>query len=331
MLTRFFIVLALLIALCVGAVVHMTDVARGVVRAPLPALTSTEKDGAERLNLWVEGLSLKVGRRNVKRKGSMGTAIDMLMIELQNMSYHPVVDNWNTNGEPVANLVVELTGTSAKRDVIVVAAHYDSYRTSPSADASGSGTAVLLELLRRMKRDTFPRTVRVVFLANGEWPLRGTADSGAVRYAEAAKARGEHIVAALCMGPIGTFSDDPGSQAFPFPLSMAYPDTANFIAAFSDPKSRDLLENFSARWNTASRMPLVAGALPSWFPGGVLSDHDAFQAAGFPALVLTDTADSRFADIRGRYDTSSRLNYTRMSQVVSGLHEVLKQLAKPGA
>ena len=133
------------------------------------------------------------------------------------------------------------------------------------------------------------------------------------------------------MGPIGTFSDDPGSQAFPFPLSMAYPDTANFVAAFSDPKSRDLLENFSARWSTASRMPLVAGALPSWFPGGVFSDHDAFQAAGFPALVLTDTADSRFSDIRGRYDTSARLNYTRMSQVVSGLHEVLKQLAKPGA
>ncbi len=331
MLTRFLIVVVIFIALCTGAVVHLTNVSRGVVPGPLPALTNMEEDSAFRMNMWVEALALKIGQRNVRRKGSMATAADMLLAEIKSMGYSAQIDSWNSDDDLVANLIIELTGTSAKRDVIVIAAHYDSYRRSPSANASGSGTAVLLELLKRMNRQTLQRTLRVVFLANGEWTGAETEDSGAVRYAQAAQQRGDHIVATLCLGPIGIFSDDPGSQKFPFPLSMAYPDTANFVAAFSHPKSRDLLENFSTRWSRTSRIPLVAGTLPSWFPGGVAADHDAFQAAGFPALVISDTGGSRFSDIRGVYESSHRLNYERMAQVVSSLHEVVKQLAKPGA
>lgn len=331
MITRFLIVVVLLVALCVGAVVHLTDVSRGVVSEPLPKLTSLEEEGAFRMNMWVEGLALRIGQRNINRKGSVGTAIDMLNVELRSMGYRPQIDNFDASGEPVANLIVELPGTSVRRDVIVLAAHYDSYRRSPSANASASGTAVLLEILKRLNKQPLQRTVRVVFLANGEWPCGGTEDSGAVRYAQAAKEKGENIIAALCLGPIGIYSDEAGSQEFPFPLSMAYPDTANFVAAFSDPKARDLLEIFTQRWKSSSRVPIVAGSLPSWFPGGVAADHDAFQAAGFPALVLTDTADSRFSDLRSVYDASHRLNYERLSQVVSGLHEVLKQFAKPGA
>ena len=86
---------------------------------------------------------------------------------------------------------------------------------------------------------------------------------------------------------IGYYSDQPGSQRYPFPLSLFYPATGNFIAFVSKLGSRALLQR---RWQLppTCRVPVRGLAAPALIPGVDWSDHWSFWQEGYPALMVTE-------------------------------------------
>lgn len=310
------------------AVVQTTNVSSGsgsgLVQAPP---TQQELDLAAQLEQHVRDLALHVGRRNTSRNGTLKEAVEWLTWNIESLGYQPKLDEWSIDGQPCVNFEITFPGTGLPGETVVIGTHYDSYRNSPCAEASGTGTAALLVLLERLKGYTFERTTKFVFFTNGELPHRGTDDSGAVRYAKRAKESGEKIVAMVCVGPFGYFTAEEGSQGFIFPWNLAWPGTGDFVAIFGDPRSRDLVKKAANAWKQSSTLPLVAGAVPSWLPGMQVSDHDAFQAQGFPAVLVSDTGGARFEDIRSVYDQFNRMSYAPMARAVLHLEKFVKALA----
>jgi Zn-dependent M28 family amino/carboxypeptidase len=57
------------------------------------------------------------------------------------------------------------------------------------------------------------------------------------------------------------------------------------------------------------------------------SDHWAFWQAGFPAVMITDTAVFRSPHYHSGNDTPEKLDYDRFARVVEGVGRVIRDLA----
>jgi hypothetical protein len=66
-------------------------------------------------------------------------------------------------------------------------------------------------------------------------------------------------------------------------------------------------------------LPVVGGLLKRTAPGVrnfSRSDHVPFWEAGIPAIMVTDTANSRYADYHQPTDTHEKLDYDRVAAIV---------------
>jgi hypothetical protein len=78
----------------------------------------------------------------------------------------------------------------------------------------------------------------------------------------------------------------------------------------------------------ASSLPVYSINAPRFVPGVDFSDHRNYWAAGYPALMMTDTAFYRNPHYHTAHDTSATLDYTRMAMVVQGVYAVVLAFAQ---
>ncbi len=69
--------------------------------------------------------------------------------------------------------------------------------------------------------------------------------------------------------------------------------------------------------------------MPGRLPGVDWSDHWAFWQAGYPALMVTDTALFRYRHYHTEDDTPDKLDYEALARVVTGLAKVVEELVNP--
>jgi hypothetical protein len=135
----------------------------------------------------------------------------------------------------------------------------------------------------------------------------------------------------LSLETIGYYDERPGTQEYPLrPLALFYPDRGDFIAFVANLSSWPLLRRALRGFREASDMPAHGAALPAFVPGVGWSDHWAFWQAGFPALMVTDTAPYRYPHYHLPTDTPGRLDYSRMARVVEGLQGTVARLTGTG-
>jgi len=67
---------------------------------------------------------------------------------------------------------------------------------------------------------------------------------------------------------------------------------------------------------------------PTWMAGIDFSDHRSYWAAGYPAVMVTDTAFYRNDRYHTARDTPDTLDYGRMAEVVRGVHRAVLTLAR---
>jgi hypothetical protein len=67
---------------------------------------------------------------------------------------------------------------------------------------------------------------------------------------------------------------------------------------------------------------------PSFVPGVDFSDHLSYWRAGYPAVMITDTAFYRNPRYHSERDTPDTLDYARMAQVVDGLSAAVMREAR---
>jgi Zn-dependent M28 family amino/carboxypeptidase len=282
---------------------------------------------AARLRRHVEMLAGTIGERNIWRYAALQRAAEYVESQLGSSGLMPHRHTYEVSRVPVSNIDATLTGTTDAEDVIIVGAHYDTVTNCAGANDNGSGVAAVLELARRFAERRQRRTIRFAAFVNEEPPFFQTAQMGSVVYANAARVRRERIVAMLSLETMGYFSDERGSQQYPAPVASLYPDVGNFIGFVANLASARLLLKARRAFKRRTDLPLQSAAIPEGIAGAGWSDHWAFWRAGYPALMVTDTAPFRYPWYHTAEDTPDKLDYARLAQVVDGLEGVLEALA----
>jgi Zn-dependent M28 family amino/carboxypeptidase len=282
---------------------------------------------ADALRAHVQMLAGTIGERNVWRFDALRRAAAYIAERFASSGYAPVIQSYDVHKLPVENIEAVLPGTSDDAAIVVVGAHYDSVTDCPGANDNATGVAATLELARRFAAARRARTIRFVAFVNEEPPFFRTPLMGSVVYANAAKARGENVIAMLSLETMGYYSDARGSQLYPPPLNLVFPDTGNFIGFVSNLRSARLLRAARRAFKARTSFPIQSAPAPESLAGVGWSDQWAFWQAGYPAIMITDTAPYRYPWYHTAEDTTDKINFAKLAEVVDGLEHVIHVLA----
>ncbi|WP_157605543.1 M28 family peptidase [Schlesneria paludicola] len=295
----------------------------------LPEMSPAEVELSSSLRKSVEKLATEIGERNLRRYGSLKGAADWIEGSLKDCGYEIERQSYEVDGQVCDNLIFERVGSTLSKEIVIVTAHYDSVFRCPGANDNGSGTAALVDLAKRFAKCEPKRTLRLLFCVNEEPPMFQTDSMGSVVYARRCKERRENIEAVLSLETIGYYSDEEGSQQYPFPLGAVFPRTGNFIGFVGNIESGPLVHRVLSSFRKHAQFPSEATSLPGDMEGVGWSDQWAFWKFGYPGVMVTDTAPFRYPHYHKATDTPDKLDYDRMARVVTGLEKVITELINP--
>ncbi|MGR4068713.1 M28 family peptidase [Billgrantia sp. C5P2] len=282
----------------------------------------------ERLRSHVQALSQEIGERHYWRPEALQAAGDYIERSFQAAGHRPRRQAVPTGSRMFHNIEVVLPGGRLAEEVLVVGAHYDTVRGSPGADDNASGVAVLIELAHLLRDAELDRSLHLVAFVNEEIPFFGSEAMGSLRYVQQAGAEGRDIVGMISLEMLGYFSNEPGSQTYPFPLDRFYPDTGDFLAFVSNLESRRLLHRAIGAFRRHAEVPSEGVTAPPQLGDIRRSDHWAFWQKDIPAMMLTDTANFRNPYYHGPSDTHDRLDYTTMTRLTVALAATLEAMTQ---
>jgi Zn-dependent M28 family amino/carboxypeptidase len=270
-----------------------------------------------------------IGERNLWSYGALERAAQYISTQLTTSGYTARRQTFDLAKLPLSNVEAVLEGTARAAEIVIIGAHYDTVAGCPGANDNASGVAAVLELAQRFSGQSQPRTIRFVAFVNEEPPFFQTAHMGSAVYANAARSRGDRVAGMLSLETMGYYSEEKGSQRYPAAIAGLYPDVGNFIGFVSNLASVRLLLRARRAFRRRTSFPLQSAAVPAAIPGVGWSDHWAFWQAGYPAMMVTDTAPFRYPWYHTAEDTPDKLDYDRLAHVVDGLEAVVESIAVP--
>lgn len=229
------------------------------------------------------------------------------------------------------NIEVEFLGKVYSDEIILVGAHYDSVFGSPGANDNATGAAALLEMGKILSGKKLKRTIRLVAFVNEEPPFFKTQNMGSYVYAQRSWQRKENILGMISLETLGYYSDQKGSQKYPFPLGLFKPDKGNFVAFVSNIHSKPLLNKIVTQFRDHAEFPSDGVAVPQIITGIDWSDQWSFWKFNYPAIMVTDTAIFRYPYYHSLEDTVDKIHYDRLARVVLGISKVIEGLANEQA
>lgn len=209
---------------------------------------------------------------------------------------------------------------------LIIAAHYDTVSGSPGADDNASGLAVMLEVARGLRDVPLAREVRFIGFCLEEYDLLGS-----LAYVSELRAGHEGILGAIVLECVGFTRTDPGSQLAPAGLPIPVPPSGDFLAIVGNAASAALAGSVERSANR--RVPdlktvsLIVPGQGEPFPDTRRSDHAAFWCYGYPAVMLTDTANFRNPHYHRASDTLDTLDLSFISRVAEALLAAALSLA----
>jgi hypothetical protein len=234
---------------------------------------------------------------------------------------------FQVDGKNYRNVIADFGPDTPER--IVVGAHYDSAGPMPAADDNASGVAGLIELGYLLGQTPLTLRVELVAYTLEEPPYFRTAEMGSAHHAQALKAAGIKVRAMMSLEMIGYFDDQPGSQQFPSVVfTPFYPSSGNFVSVVGSLTQGLQARRVKSAMRAATPLPVYSVSAPAFIPGVDFSDHLSYWNAGYPAIMITDTAFYRNHAYHTAQDTPDRLNYARMAMVVQGVFAAVQELSK---
>jgi len=296
----------------------------------LPPLTPEEGTLAAALKKHIEAIAAR--EHNIAHYDELEKAALYIEATLGSYGYAVNRQSFVADGKTVRNIdvIIEPQSGVAAPDVLVVGAHYDSAATAPGANDNGTGTAAVIELARLLGdlKGKTPRRIRLVLFVNEEPPYFQTADMGSLHYARALAEQKERVVAMYSLETLGFYSSAPGSQQYPPPFGMMFPDRGDFVAFVAMLASRPLLRQTIGSFRSHTAFPTIGGVAPGSVPGIDWSDHWAFAEYGFPAVMITDTAYFRYPYYHQPTDTPDKVDMDKLARVVKGIERVIRDAAR---
>ncbi|MEK0179028.1 MAG: M20/M25/M40 family metallo-hydrolase [Oscillatoriales cyanobacterium] len=206
---------------------------------------------------------------------------------------------------------------------IVIGAHYDTVPGTPGADDNATGVAVLLELAAEFASNPLKYPVKLVAFDMEESGYFGSKD-----YADKLKAQKQSLRLMISLEMLGYCNHNPNSQKYPTGLKYFYPNSGNFIALIGNLRTVPDLINLSDKIRKS-------GQLCEWLPvpnRGLIvpdtrrSDHAPFWDNGYPAIMVTDTANMRNPHYHQASDRIETLDLDFLAGVCGGLIEAIRHL-----
>lgn len=297
-----------------------------VYQGARPALGREELRYKLILEKHIRALSVDIGERSLKSPEKLEQAADYIWNSFAQLGYEVREQEFAVDGKILRNLEAIVPGTQKPEKILVLGAHYDTVPGTPGADDNASGIAALLALAETFKSHELPLTLRFVAFSNEETYNYET--MGSYAYAKRCRENNDEIVGMISLEMLGSFSQEEGSQNYPFPFSLFYPSTGDFIAFVGNSLSRDFLWRTVKAFRGLASFPAYGCAAPDWVSDASRSDHLSFWKFGYPALMVTDTSNFRYEHYHKLDDTIDKLDLDAMSLVVAGLSQTIKALAR---
>jgi hypothetical protein len=180
-----------------------------------------------------------------------------------------------------ANIVVPLHGAETR---MVLCAHYDTVYNTPGAYDNSAGTAVLMEIARRLRAARFLKGLDIIFMDGEEFNLLGST------YLAGTQSKGVEIV-----------------------LNIDGVGRGDLLEVWAGPESLERrLHDY------LDRLPEIRSSLyinPP--PPG--SDHAPYYARGIPSCMLTFNDQGTLHSVDDIYDSGKLNNMALMVRLVEGL------------
>jgi hypothetical protein len=328
------LVLAIVAAAVYGAVFYLTGMPGRSHRGPLPPLTAEEQALVPLLERHIAAIASR--EHNVAHYDELEKSARYIETALEAYGYavnRQVFDADDVRSGPrsVRNIevVIEPRDPGPATETLVVGAHYDSAIGAVGANDNGTGVAAVIELARLLGdlKGTTTRRIRLALFVNEEMPYFRTPEMGSWQYAAALAARNERVVAMYSLETIGWYASEPGSQRYPFPFGLLFPDRGDFLAFVGMLDARPLLRASIGSFRAHTKFPTIGGVAPAFIPGIDFSDHWAFTDHGFPAIMLTDTAPYRYPHYHTLRDTPDKVDADKLARVVKGIERMVRDAA----
>ncbi|TKS63024.1 MAG: hypothetical protein EWM73_01880 [Nitrospira sp.] len=244
---------------------------------------------------------------------------------------------WTTSGQLVSawgkvyhNVVAtkypDWPGQGEELPPLLIGAHYDTVSGSPGADDNASGLVVLLEVASRLRAWPLARPVWLVAFCLEEQDRLGSQ-----AFASRLQAERRALAGAIILECVGFARSEAGTQQIPPGIPIAVPTQGDFLAIVGNEASRSLvtqLEQETLR-HAAQLKPLslVVPGRGEAMPQTRRSDHASFWDAGYPAVMLTDTANFRNPHYHRATDTVDTLNLEFLFNVAATVTATAIQIA----
>jgi aminopeptidase YwaD len=230
---------------------------------------------------------------------------------------------FKVNGHTHQNWILNLNGQQPHRPLVLIGAHYDSVPGSPGADDNATGVAVLLEIAKALTEVPPRSPVRLVAFDLEEYGL-----SGSRGYAQHLHQQSTPLRLMLSLEMLGYCCHTPHSQRYPAGLQYFYPNQGNFIALIGQGQS---IPDMVRLWAGFRKVGLRSQWLPIIQQGRIVpdtrrSDHAPFWDLGYPAIMVTDTADLRNPHYHQTTDTLDTLDLEFLTKVCQGLIHSIRHL-----
>lgn len=282
-----------------------------------------------RLRQHVEKIALQIGERSPKHPERIEFCANYIAAQFALLGLSVSSQEFEFAGLTMSNIIAEVRGSTHPGEVVVIGAHYDSI--GPGANDNASGISGLIEIARHFAKLPYKnrpkRTIRFVAFANEEDSGEAWQNMGSYHYARLCKARRENIVGMISLEMLGCFLHEPGSQKYPFPFNLFYPNTGNFIGFVANRASLAFVQDVIGKFREVAQFPSEGVAAPEIFADISRSDHWSFWQFDYPALMVTDTSNFRFQHLHLDSDTPDKVDFDSMTRIVDAMMEVVAYLA----
>jgi aminopeptidase YwaD len=228
-------------------------------------------------------------------------------------------------GRTYRNVIATAPPISAHDELppLILGAHFDTVEGSPGADDNASALAVILHVARQVRGMTLIRPIRIIAFNLEEENLLGSS-----AYTSLLRENGETIHGAIILECVGYASHQQGSQQTPPGLPISIPTIGDFLGVIGNERSRAL--TVSVTHSMKPHLPIIPLIVPGngeQLPDTRRSDHTSFWEQGFPAVMLTDTANFRNPHYHRPTDTLDTLNLDFIASVADGVTAAVIELA----
>jgi Zn-dependent M28 family amino/carboxypeptidase len=209
---------------------------------------------------------------------------------------------------------------------LLIGAHYDTVSGSPGADDNASGLVVLLEVASRLRTQPLARPIWLVAFCLEEQDRLGSQ-----AFVSRLKAERRELAGAIILECVGFARSETGTQQSPPDVLIAVPTQGDFLAIVGNESSRPLVRQLEQEAQRhvpkLKTLSLVVPGRGEAMPHTRRSDHASFWDAGYPAVVLTDTANFRNPHYHRETDTVATLNLEFLSNVAAAVTATAMQIA----